>query len=161
KSRLVASTSINLPEPWSGRMPRFRLARRAAGPGPGRSGWCRAGHGERGGAGRTRVCGGAWRGGGRAGRRGAPAGVGGGAQRLSSGDVGLELLQNAAATGAGLFAIILMFGAVSGGHFNPVVSFADAALGGLSWRDAAAYLPAQVGGCIGGAVLANLMFSDP
>ena len=83
------------------------------------------------------------------------------AQRLSPGDVGLELLQNAAATGAGLFAIILMFGAVSGGHFNPVVSFADAALGGLSWRDAAAYLPAQVGGCIGGAVLANLMFSDP
>src|SRR5215468_1811939 len=83
------------------------------------------------------------------------------AQRLSPGDVGLELLQNAAATAAGLFAIILMFGAVSGGHFNPVVSFADAALGGLSWRDAAAYLPAQVGGCIGGAVLANLMFSDP
>jgi glycerol uptake facilitator-like aquaporin len=83
------------------------------------------------------------------------------AQRLSPGDVGLELLENAAATGAGLFAIILMFGPVSGGHFNPVVSFADAALGGLSWRDAAAYLPAQVGGCIGGAVLANLMFSDP
>jgi glycerol uptake facilitator-like aquaporin len=83
------------------------------------------------------------------------------AQRLSPSDVGLELLENAAATGAGLFAIILMFGPVSGGHFNPVVSFADAALGGLSWRDAAAYLPAQVGGCIGGAVLANLMFSDP
>jgi glycerol uptake facilitator-like aquaporin len=83
------------------------------------------------------------------------------AQRLSPGDVGLELLENAAATAAGLFAIILMFGPVSGGHFNPVVSFADAALGGLSWRDAAAYLPAQVGGCIGGAVVANLMFSDP
>ena len=83
------------------------------------------------------------------------------AQRLSPGDVGLELLENAAATAAGLFAIILMFGPVSGGHFNPVVSFADAALGGLSWRDAAAYLPAQVGGCIGGAVLANLMFSEP
>jgi arsenate reductase len=83
------------------------------------------------------------------------------AQRLSPGEVGLELLENAAATAAGLFAIILMFGPVSGGHFNPVVSFADAALGGLSWRDAAAYLPAQVGGCIGGAVLANLMFSDP
>ena len=80
------------------------------------------------------------------------------AQRLSPGNVGLELLQNAAATAAGLFAIILMFGPVSGGHFNPVVSFADAALGGVSWRDAAAYLPAQVAGCIGGAVLANLMF---
>jgi glycerol uptake facilitator-like aquaporin len=50
---------------------------------------------------------------------------------------------------------------VSGGHFNPVVSFADAALGGMSWRDAAAYLPAQVAGCAGGAVLANLMFSGP
>ena len=74
------------------------------------------------------------------------------AQRLSPGDTGLELLENAAATAAGLFAIILMFGPVSGGHFNPVVSFADAALGGLSWRDAAAYLPAQVAGCTGGAV---------
>jgi glycerol uptake facilitator-like aquaporin len=52
-----------------------------------------------------------------------------------------------------------MFGPVSGGHFNPVVSFVDAAFGGLSWRHAAAYLPAQVSGCIGGAVLANLMFS--
>jgi glycerol uptake facilitator-like aquaporin len=83
------------------------------------------------------------------------------AQRLSPGDTGLELLENAAATAAGLFAIILMFGPVSGGHFNPVVSFADAALGGMSWRDAAAYLPAQVAGCAGGAVLANLMFSGP
>jgi glycerol uptake facilitator-like aquaporin len=81
------------------------------------------------------------------------------AQNLSPGDTGLELLENAAATAAGLFAIILMFGPVSGGHFNPVVSFADAAFGGLSWRDAAAYLPAQVAGCIGGAVLANLMFA--
>ena len=83
------------------------------------------------------------------------------AQRLSPGDTGLELLENAAATAAGLFAIILMFGQVSGGHFNPVVSFADAAFGGLSWRDAACYLPAQVTGCLGGAVIANLMFSGP
>jgi glycerol uptake facilitator-like aquaporin len=81
------------------------------------------------------------------------------AQRLSPGDTGLELLENAAATAAGLFAIILMFGPVSGGHFNPVVSFVDAAFGGLSWGDAAAYLPAQVAGCIGGAVIANLMFA--
>jgi len=81
------------------------------------------------------------------------------AQRLSPGGTGLELLENAAATAAGLFAIILMFGPVSGGHFNPVVSFADAAFGGLSWRQAAAYLPAQVAGCIGGAVIANLMFA--
>ncbi len=83
------------------------------------------------------------------------------AQRLSPGQTGLELLENAAATAAGLFTIILMFGPVSGGHFNPVVSFADAAFGGLSWRDAAAYLPAQVAGCTGGAVLANLMFALP
>src|SRR6202451_2090168 len=83
------------------------------------------------------------------------------AQRLSPGQTGLELFEVAAATAAGLFAIILMFGPVSGGHFNPVVSFADAAFGGLSWRDAAAYLPAQVAGCTAGAVLANLMFALP
>ena len=83
------------------------------------------------------------------------------AQRLSPGDTGLALLENAAATAAGLYAIILMFGPVSGGHFNPVVSFADAAFGGLSWREAAAYLPAQVAGCTAGAVLANLMFALP
>ena len=83
------------------------------------------------------------------------------AQRLSPGQTGLELLENSAVTAAGLFAIILMFGPVSGGHFNPVVSFADAAFGGLSWRDATAYLPAQVAGCTAGAVAANLMFALP
>lgn len=83
------------------------------------------------------------------------------AQRLSPGDVGVELLENAAATAVGLFAIILMFGPVSGGHFNPVVSFVDAVFGGLSWGDAVAYWPTQVAGCIGGAVVANLMFSLP
>jgi len=81
------------------------------------------------------------------------------AVQLSPGDTGLELLENAAATAAGLFAIILMFGPVSGGHFNPVVSFADAWFGGLRWRDAAAYLPVQMVGCVAGAVAANLMFS--
>jgi arsenate reductase len=81
------------------------------------------------------------------------------AAQLSPSDVGLELLENALATGAGLFAIILMFGPVSGAHFNPVVSFVDVAFGGISLRDAAAYLPAQVAGCISGAVLANVMFS--
>jgi glycerol uptake facilitator-like aquaporin len=80
------------------------------------------------------------------------------AQRLSPSDMGLQLLENSAATAAGLFAIILMFGPVSGAHFNPVVSFADAAMGGISWRHAAAYLPAQVAGCVTGAVAANLMF---
>ncbi|WP_236795198.1 MIP/aquaporin family protein [Amycolatopsis sp. GM8] len=81
------------------------------------------------------------------------------AQRLSPGDTGLQLMENAAATAAGLFAIILIFGPVSGAHFNPVVSFVDAALGGLPWRHALAYLPVQVAGCVSGAVLANLMFS--
>jgi glycerol uptake facilitator-like aquaporin len=81
------------------------------------------------------------------------------AQTLSPGDVGLQLFENAAATAAGLFAIILMFGPVSGGHFNPVVSLADATFGGLSWRDALAYIPAQAAGCTLGAVVANGMFS--
>lgn len=83
------------------------------------------------------------------------------AQRLSPSDVGVELLENAAATAVGLFAIILMFGPISGGHFNPIVSFVDAVFGGLSWRDAVAYWPTQVAGCVGGAVVTNLMFSLP
>src|ERR1700692_3612031 len=74
------------------------------------------------------------------------------AQRLSPGDVGLELFENAAATAAGLYTIILMFGPVSGAHFNPVVSLVDASFGGLSWRRAFAYGPAQVGGGGGGAI---------
>jgi glycerol uptake facilitator-like aquaporin len=82
------------------------------------------------------------------------------AQRLSPGTPGLELFENAAATAAGLFAIILMVGPVSGAHLNPVVSFLDAAFGGLSWRTALAYVPAQVAGCICGAVVANLMFAQ-
>ncbi len=81
------------------------------------------------------------------------------AQKLSPTDVGLQLFENAAATAAGLFAIILMFGPVSGGHFNPVVSLADASFGGLRWREALAYLPAQVGGCMLGAIAANGMFA--
>jgi arsenate reductase len=81
------------------------------------------------------------------------------AHQLSPGDVGLQLFENAAATGAGLFAIILMFGPVSGGHFNPVVSLVDASFGGLRWRDALAYAPAQIVGCIVGAIVANGMFA--
>jgi arsenate reductase len=81
------------------------------------------------------------------------------AQTLSPGDVGLQLFENAAATAAGLFTIILMFGPVSGGHFNPVVSLADASFGGIGWRDALTYIPVQVAGCILGAITANVMFS--
>jgi glycerol uptake facilitator-like aquaporin len=80
------------------------------------------------------------------------------AQTLSPNDVGLQLLENAAATAAGLFTIILMFGPVSGAHLNPVVSLVDASFGGVSWRTAFAYIPAQIAGCIAGAVTANAMF---
>ncbi len=81
------------------------------------------------------------------------------AETLSPGNIGLELFENAAATATGLFAIILMFGPISGGHFNPVVSFVDAGFGGLKWRDAATYAPFQIVGCVCGAILANVMFS--
>lgn len=83
------------------------------------------------------------------------------AANLSPGDTGLQLLENAAATAAGLFTFILMFGPVSGAHFNPVVSLVDAVFGGLRWPHALAYVPAQVGGCIAGAVAANAMFALP
>jgi arsenate reductase len=81
------------------------------------------------------------------------------AQRLSPGDSGLQLTENAAATAAGLYAIILMFAPISGAHFNPVVSCVDAVLGGLTWRQVLAYIPVQITGCVSGAVLANLMFA--
>jgi arsenate reductase len=81
------------------------------------------------------------------------------AQQLSPNDVGLELLENALATAAGLFVLIVVFGAVSGAHFNPVVSFVDAAFDGISWRHACAYCVAQVAGCASGAVTANALFA--
>jgi arsenate reductase len=81
------------------------------------------------------------------------------AANLSPGDIGLQLFENAAATAAGLFTIILIFGPVSGAHFNPVISLVDASFGGLRWREAFAYIPAQIAGCIGGAVVANGMFA--
>jgi glycerol uptake facilitator-like aquaporin len=80
------------------------------------------------------------------------------AAALSPDDVGLQLLENAIATAAALFTIILMFGPVSGGHFNPVVSLVDAGFGGIRWKHAFAYLPAQVAGCVLGAIVANVMF---
>jgi glycerol uptake facilitator-like aquaporin len=80
------------------------------------------------------------------------------AQQLSPNDAGVQLAENAGATALGLFVIILMLGPVSGAHVNPVVSLVDATFGGLPWRAAVAYLPAQVTGCIAGAVLANVMF---
>lgn len=83
------------------------------------------------------------------------------AQRLSPDDVGLQLLENAAATALGLVALILMFGPVSGAHFNPVVTLADRALGGITTRDMALYVVAQFAGCCAGALIANAMFALP
>ncbi len=83
------------------------------------------------------------------------------ASRLSPADVGLQLLENAAATAGALVGLILMFGAVSGAHFNPVVTVVDRLLGTISTTDAVGYVGAQVvGGCVG-TVLANLMFELP
>lgn len=87
------------------------------------------------------------------------------ASSLSKGDVGLQLLENAFATALGLAVLILALGPVSGAHFNPVVSLVDWWLGrangtGLGGRDLAAYLPAQLGGGVAGAVVANLMFGE-
>jgi glycerol uptake facilitator-like aquaporin len=85
------------------------------------------------------------------------------AQRLSPADVGLQLLENSTATALGLTVLILMFGPVSGGHFNPVVSLADWFLGrrsraGLGMTEVGAYALAQCTGGVAGAVLANVMF---
>jgi len=83
-----------------------------------------------------------------------------------SGDVGLQLLANSTATVFGLTVLILIFAPISGAHFNPVVTLADYVLsrrsaGGIDLRSVAAYIPAQIAGGIGGAVLANLMFNLP
>jgi glycerol uptake facilitator-like aquaporin len=80
------------------------------------------------------------------------------AQRLSPGDIGLQLLENAVATGAGLVALILAIGPISGGHFNPVVTLADRLLGGISTCDGSVYAVAQVAGAAAGAIAANVMF---
>jgi glycerol uptake facilitator-like aquaporin len=85
------------------------------------------------------------------------------AQRLSPDDVGLQLLENSTATFLGLTVLILLFGPVSGAHFNPVVSAADWLLGrragtGLTAREVVAYSAAQIVGAVVGAVLANVMF---
>jgi arsenate reductase len=83
------------------------------------------------------------------------------AQRLSPDDVGLQLLENAFATAGALVGLILMFGAVSGAHFNPVVTLVDRVFGTISSRDAGLYVVAQVIGATLGAMLANVMFDLP
>jgi glycerol uptake facilitator-like aquaporin len=83
------------------------------------------------------------------------------AQRLSPGNLGLELFENAVATGAALAAIIVAVGPVSGAHLNPVVSIVEAIFGGIRPRELPAYVVAQVAGASVGVIAANLMFSLP
>src|SRR5207245_10210014 len=74
--------------------------------------------------------------------------------RLAAGNVAIALLANALATGAALVALILTFGPISGAHFNPAVSLADASQGGLGWRDVPGYLGAQIAGAVVGVAIA-------
>ena len=82
-------------------------------------------------------------------------------ERLASGNVAIALLANTIATGGALVALILTFGPISGAHFNPVVTLADAWEGGIPWAEAVQYSLAQIFGGIGGAIAAHLMFGLP
>jgi glycerol uptake facilitator-like aquaporin len=82
------------------------------------------------------------------------------AERLAGGNVALALLANTIATGAGLVALILAFGPISGAHFNPCVSVAEAVNRRISWRDALVYCFAQVAAAVIGVVVAHLMFEE-
>src|SRR5688572_14075303 len=82
-------------------------------------------------------------------------------ERLSGGNVAVALLANSIATGAALVALILTFGGISGAHFNPAVTICDAWQGGISWRDAFAYIIAQIIGAFSGVAAANVMFELP
>ena len=82
-------------------------------------------------------------------------------ERLAGGNVGLALLANTIATGAALVALILTFGGISGAHFNPAVTLAEAWAGGCPWRDVPIYLAAQVVGAFAGVAAAHAMFSAP
>ena len=80
---------------------------------------------------------------------------------LAGGNVAIALLANTLATGAGLVCFILTFGPISGAHFNPAVTLADATQGGMPWREVPAYIVAQVAGAFGGVAAAHLMFGKP
>ena len=82
-------------------------------------------------------------------------------EQLAGGNVAIALLANTIATGAGLVALILTFGPISGAHFNPAVTIADASQGGLPWREVPAYVTAQVVGAFGGVLTAHVMFKEP
>jgi len=82
-------------------------------------------------------------------------------ERLAGGNVAIALLANTIATGAALVALILAFGPISGAHFNPAVTLADAAMGGIKWAEAPYYLAAQIAGALAGVAIAHLMFGLP
>ncbi|MDP9001602.1 MAG: aquaporin family protein [Myxococcota bacterium] len=82
-------------------------------------------------------------------------------EQLAGGNVAIALLANTIATGAGLVALILTFGSISGAHFNPAVTLADASQGGLPWREVPGYLLAQVVGAFAGVAVAHVMFKEP
>ena len=82
-------------------------------------------------------------------------------ERLSGGNVAVALLANTIATGAALVALILTFGSISGAHFNPAVTLADASLRGLPWGEVPAYIVAQIAGAFAGVAGAHLMFGEP
>jgi glycerol uptake facilitator-like aquaporin len=82
-------------------------------------------------------------------------------ERLSGGNVAIALLANTIATGATLVTLIFTFGAVSGAHFNPAVTLADASQGGMRWRDVPGYIMAQAAGAVLGVWAAHLMFAEP
>jgi glycerol uptake facilitator-like aquaporin len=82
-------------------------------------------------------------------------------ERLANGNTALALLANTIATGAMLVTLILTFGPISGAHFNPAVTLADASQGGLVWREVPVYLAAQIVGAFAGVAAAHLMFSAP
>jgi len=82
-------------------------------------------------------------------------------ERLSGGNAAIALLANALSTGAGLVALILTFGPISGAHFNPAVTLADASQGGTRWREVPAYIAAQIFGAFVGVATAHVMFGLP
>jgi glycerol uptake facilitator-like aquaporin len=82
-------------------------------------------------------------------------------EQLAGGNIAIALLANTIATGAALVALIVTFGPISGAHFNPVVSFADASQGGLTWVQASAYAVAQLTGALVGVAAAHGMFALP
>src|SRR5476651_2116212 len=83
------------------------------------------------------------------------------AERLAGGNVAIALLANAIATGAGLIALILMFGSISGAHFNPVVTLSEAAQGNLPGREVLPYIAIQIVGAFAGVAAAHGMFGEP